>query len=47
LRAQLLTRRAAARPCRPQNNVYVLVLTQGNTNAAAAFRFMQQARGAR
>jgi hypothetical protein len=25
-----------------QNNVYVLVLTQGNTNAAAAFLFMQQ-----
>jgi AP-2 complex subunit mu-1 len=24
--------------------VYVLVLTQGNTNAAAAFRFMRQAR---
>lgn len=25
-----------------QNNVYVLVITHGNTNAAAAFRFMQQ-----
>lgn len=27
-----------------QNNVYVLVVTQGNSNAAAAFRFMRQVR---
>jgi hypothetical protein len=47
LRVPLLTRCAAAPASRSQNNVYVLVLTQGNTNAAAAFRFMQQARGAR
>ena len=31
-------------PLHLQNNVYVLVLTQGNSNAAAAFRFMRQAR---
>lgn len=29
---------------RAQNNVYLLALTQGNTNAAAAFRFLRQAR---